>query len=193
MSKKTEAIFPQHDNHQANQVAYGDCPQCNAPLQLKHVGKSSFLGCTAYPKCDYSHSLNTSEVSTLKLIEDSHCPDCEAQLAVKKGRYGMFIGCTNFPSCHFIATNQQQQAASEYEPVDCPSCKTGKLQKRQNRSGKFFYACDNYPKCKHIFNQEPVSKRCEKCGAGIMLNELKNEDSFVCVKPACQHRCYEND
>jgi putative DNA topoisomerase len=191
MSKKSEAIFPQHHNQQANKLAYGDCPKCDSPLQLKYVGKSSFLGCTAYPKCDYSHSLNTSEVSTLKLIDNSHCPQCEAQLAVKKGRYGMFIGCTNFPSCHFISTNQQQKIQAEYTPVDCPTCKKGQLQKRQNRFGKFFYACDNYPKCKYILNQEPVVKLCPKCGGNIMLSMAKGEDEFVCAKASCGHRLQE--
>lgn len=193
MSKKIEAIFTPSDSHQANKLAYGDCPQCDSPLQLKHVGKSSFLGCSAYPKCDYSQSVSNSEVSTLKLIENSHCPQCEAQLAVKKGRYGMFIGCTNFPSCHFISTNQQQQDNAEYTPVDCPKCKKGKLQKRQNRSGKFFYACDDYPKCKYLLNQEPVAKSCPKCGANIMLSKVKGEDEYVCAQASCGHRLQETE
>lgn len=193
MSKKADAIFPPSDSHQAHKLAYGDCPQCNAHLQLKFVGKSSFLGCTAYPKCDYSQALNPSEVSTLKLIENSHCPECEAQLAVKKGRYGMFIGCTDFPHCHFISTNQQSQINEEYTPIDCPTCNKGQLQKRQNRFGKFFYACDNYPKCKHIFNQEPVVKLCPKCKATIMLRKAKGEHEFICAQSSCGHRLKESD
>lgn len=193
MSKKADAIFTQSDSHQAHKLAYGDCPQCEAHLHLKFVGKSSFLACTAYPKCDYSQSLNSSQVSTLKLIDDSQCPQCEAQLAVKKGRYGMFIGCTGFPSCHFISTNQQQQSKEEYVPVECPTCKKGQLQKRQNRLGKFFYACDNYPKCKYILNQEPIVKSCPKCKANIMLSKAKSKSEFICARPSCGHRLQESD
>lgn len=187
MSKKSDAIFPEHAADQANQLAYGDCPQCKAPLQMKHVGKSSFLGCTTYPVCDYSKSLNTSEVSTLKVIDDSQCPECEAQLAVKKGRYGMFIGCTNFPNCHFISTNQQKKIQAHYTPVSCPSCKKGLIQKRQNRFGKFFYACDNYPKCKYLLNAEPVAKSCPSCNASIMLVKTKGENNLLCANADCAH------
>ena len=188
-----DAIFPQQDSQQANKLAYGDCPQCSSPLQLKHVGKSSFLGCTTYPSCDYSQSLNTSEVSTLKLIDNSHCPQCDAQLAVKKGRFGMFIGCTNFPACHFISAKEQQNEQDEYTPVDCPTCHKGLMQKRQNRFGKFFFACDNYPKCKYILNQEPVVKSCPQCDANLMLKVAKNKNEFVCAIPKCGYHLDEAD
>jgi putative DNA topoisomerase len=162
-------------------------------LQLKHVGKSSFLGCTTYPNCDYSKSLNANEVATVKLIDNSHCPECDAQLAVKKGRYGMFIGCTNFPSCHFISTNQQKQIQAQYTAVKCPSCKNGLIQKRQNRFGKFFYACDNYPKCKYLLNNEPVAKPCPKCNASIMVVKTKGENVLICAKVDCAHCVDESE
>lgn len=184
MSTKKDDIF---SGHKASQVAYGDCPKCDAPLQMKHVGKSSFLGCTDYPKCDYSQSLNKQDVTTIKHIDDSHCPECDSQLAVKKGRYGMFIGCTNFPDCHFISTNQNKQNKSEYEPVVCPSCNVGKLDMRQNRFGKFFYACNNYPKCKYVLNQQPVNKGCPKCKASIMLVKTRGEAVYICAHENCGH------
>jgi len=184
MSSHKDSLF---SHHEAHKIAYGDCPKCTAPLQLKFVGKSSFLGCTQYPACDYSQSLNKQDVTTIKRIENSHCPECDAELAVKKGRYGMFIGCTNFPECHFISTNQTKQSHDEYVPVDCPSCNKGQLLKKQNRFGKFFYACDNYPKCKYVLNNEPVKRACPSCGANIMLVKTKGEKVYVCAKEACAH------
>ena len=193
MSKKLDAIFPEHSTHHATQLAYGDCPLCNAPLTLKHVGKSSFLGCTTYPACEYSKSLNTAEVTTLKVIDDSNCPQCKAPLAVKKGRYGMFIGCTNFPSCHFISSNKQNTIQAQYTPVECPKCKTGQIHKRQNRFGKFFYACDNYPKCKYLLNAEPVAKSCPQCNASFMLVKTKGEHIFICANNDCAYCLDETD
>ena len=29
------------------------CPQCGSPLQIKQGKKGLFLGCSAYPECDY--------------------------------------------------------------------------------------------------------------------------------------------
>ena len=175
------------DTQNASQLAYGECPQCGAGLRVKHVGKNSFLSCSSYPNCEYTHSLTQHEVVTLKEIDGSECPDCQAILAVKKGRYGMFIGCTNFPECHFISTNQHKQKQYEYKPVSCPSCNKGLLQKRQNKFGKFFYACDSYPKCKHIENQEPVKKQCPKCISTIMLIKTKGENVYICANSACAH------
>lgn len=184
MSKKDDALF---SHSHASQLAYGDCPKCTSALQLKHVGKSSFLGCTKYPECEYSQSLNKQDVVVLKNIENSHCPECDAQLAVKKGRYGMFIGCTNFPSCHYISTNQSKKSQTEYEPVNCPSCKVGQLQMKHNRFGKFFYACDHYPKCKHVVNHQPIKKGCPSCGSSIMLIKTKGINIFVCANQSCAY------
>jgi len=72
----------------ANHLAYGECPKCAAQLAIKHVGKSTFLGCSGYPQCDYTQSLSTNDVSIIKEMPQSQCPECEANLAVKKGRFG---------------------------------------------------------------------------------------------------------
>ena len=37
--------------HHSKQQEY--CPQCGAPLQIKQGKKGLFLGCSAYPECDY--------------------------------------------------------------------------------------------------------------------------------------------
>lgn len=186
MSKINSDLFV--SSHGANQVAYGDCPKCDASLAVKHVGKSTFLGCTAYPSCDYTQSLSSNDVTTVKDISDSHCPQCDAQLAVKKGRFGMFIGCTNFPSCHFISNNHSVKKTAQYTPVSCPCCRKGCIEKKQNRFGKFFYACDQYPTCKYVLNLMPVAHGCEKCGSPIMLVQTKDKHVLICANTKCEHK-----
>ena len=45
----------------------------------------------------------------------------------------------------------------------CPSCKTGRLQRREKRrSGNSFYGCTNWPLCEH--SQPP----CPACGTGLV-------------------------
>jgi len=172
----------------ANQVAYGDCPKCSAELAIKHVGKSTFLGCSAYPECDYTQSFASNDVAIIKNMPESECPECLAQLAVKKGRYGMFIGCTNFPSCHFISNNHSAKKTAQYAPVSCPSCKSGCMEKKQNRFGKFFYACDGYPTCKMVLNLEPVSRKCDKCQSPVMLIQAKDKNKLICANENCGHQ-----
>lgn len=183
MAKVDKGLF----SKDASSVAYGDCPLCESPLVMKHKGKSSFLGCSKYPDCDFTQSVSTSDVVQLKEIPDSECPDCQSTLAVKKGRYGMFIGCTNFPNCHFISNNQTPQKQAEYAPVDCPKCKTGQLVKKQNRFGKYFYACNNYPSCKHVLNQQPVDVSCEECGKRPMVM-TNQEGVYQCSDTMCGHK-----
>jgi putative DNA topoisomerase len=171
----------------ANELAYGNCPKCDAHLAVKHVGKSTFLGCSAYPECDYTQSLASNDVSLIKEMPDSHCPQCDSALAVKKGRYGMFIGCTNFPTCHFISNNHSAKKTAQYTPVECPQCNSGLIEKKQNRFGKFFYACNNYPACKYVLNIMPVAEQCERCQSPIMLVQAKNKDELLCADAACAH------
>jgi putative DNA topoisomerase len=149
------------------------------------VGKSTFLSCARYPECTYTQSFASQDVTTLKRIDDSQCPDCESTLAVKKGRYGMFIGCTNFPSCHFISTTHNAKKTASYTPVKCPACGEGDIQKKQNRFGKFFFACDNYPHCKKIYNAMPLTLDCEKCGSHIVLTDAKRPGIVICANAKC--------
>ncbi|MFC4698814.1 topoisomerase DNA-binding C4 zinc finger domain-containing protein [Glaciecola siphonariae] len=173
--------------HGANELAYGTCPQCEAQLAVKHVGKSTFLGCSAYPKCDYTKSLGQNDVSIVKEMPQSHCPQCDGNLAVKKGRYGMFIGCTNFPTCHFISNNHTAKKTAQYTPVECPACKKGTIDKKQNRFGKYFYACNNYPACKYVLNQMPLARKCEICNSPIMLVQSKDKHQLLCANADCGH------
>lgn len=151
--------------------AFGDCPECGSPLHILNSKKGKFLGCTAYPDCTYSQSLQKqNSVVTLKVMDDSACPECNSALAVKKGRYGMFIGCTNFPDCHYILN--KEEAAPVEKQVKCPSCKKGFLRKRANKTGKAFYSCDQYPRCKYLVNEQPLDKSCPECGAAILFLKM---------------------
>jgi putative DNA topoisomerase len=185
MAKINNELFA--SAHGANELAYGNCPKCDAHLTVKHVGKTTFLGCSAYPKCDFTQSLGSNDVTLIKEMPESHCPQCDSPLAVKKGRYGMFIGCTNFPSCHFISNNHSAKKTAQYTPVDCPSCKKGQIEKKQNRFGKFFYACNNYPSCKYVLNAMPIAQTCEVCNSPIMLVQAKDKQGLICAKPECGH------
>lgn len=168
--------------------AFGDCPECDSPLHILNSKKGKFQGCTAYPECKYSQPLQKqSSVVTLKVMEDSQCPECTAAMAVKKGRYGMFIGCTNFPDCHYIL-NKHVSISSE-KPIKCPDCEEGQLKKRTNKTGKIFYSCDQYPKCKHLINDEPVAEPCPKCNATYLLKKVDgNNEVVMCGKQDCDYQ-----
>ncbi|MFC6441705.1 type I DNA topoisomerase [Bowmanella sp. JS7-9] len=178
MSKIDHSLF--HADHHALQQAFGDCPQCAAPLQLKRSKKGPFIGCSRYPECDFSKPLHEHEDSLIKVIDGSHCPECDAPLAIKKGRYGLFIGCSRFPDCHHIESIKTQDDTQ----VNCPVCKNGHLVKRANKYGKSFYACNGYPACKFLMNHTPISGVCQKCGFGVLE---KRGGKLRCADKRCQH------
>ena len=83
------------------------------------------------------------------------------------------------------------------EGIKCPVCLRGHIVQRVNK-GKFFYACNNFPKCKTIFNYKPVANEyCEICGS-VMLDSpnglvcsnrncnKENEESSGIICPICK-------
>lgn len=94
------------------------------------------------------------------------CPMCGNSLVIRKGRYGQFVACSNFPKCKYIKSEPKE----EKEVCDCPVC-DGKIIEKKSRRGKVFYGCNNYPKCKTAYWDEPTGNKCPLCGK--MLTKKK--------------------
>ncbi|MGM9971897.1 MAG: type I DNA topoisomerase [Anaeroplasmataceae bacterium] len=112
---------------------------------------------------------------------DEICPNCGKMLVIRKGKYGEFISCSNYPECKYIKpSDNQKQEETEITDVLCPKCNTGYFVKRISQKGRnkgsYFYACNNFPKCKNIVNDEPTNERCPKCKAMM----LKNSEGLYC-------------
>lgn len=164
------------------------CPQCGSPLQIKQGKKGKFLGCSAYPACDYLKPLsNQSESRIIKQLDEC-CPQCGHPLLIRQGNFGMFIGCGNYPQCHFIVHEDEQPRAEE--SVACPECGKGELISRRGRQGKYFYACNRYPHCKFTLPGKPYLQDCPQCGGHICLLKKENEmyRTFLCVNKSCRHQ-----
>lgn len=156
------------------------CPLCQQPLVVRTGKTGPFLGCSAYPLCNYIKSLHQHETTVVKVLESELCPQCNNELAVKNGRYGMFIGCTNYPQCQFIVSEQDEQAESDN--IACPKCEKGQLAGRVNKFGKPFWGCDQYPKCKFLLNDQPIAGICAICGFGLLVEK---KQGVYCADKAC--------
>lgn len=114
------------------------------------------------------------------------CPLCGGDLVYRDGKYGEFIACSNFPKCKYIKTENDE---TKEKPLDtgiiCPNCGKGHiirhLAKKGKNAGNYFYSCDNYFKCKTVYNDEPVNKVCPTCGSLMVIHEGKE----VCSNPNC--------
>ena len=160
------------------------CPKCSKPLATRLGRRGRFIGCTAYPDCDYTRDLNgNKEQNEPETVEGRSCPECNSALIIRQGRYGKFIGCSSYPGCKHIEPLEK--------PVDtgvpCPECNKGTIFKRKSRSGKIFYSCSKYPDCSYAIWNEPVEEPCPKCGWPILTIKTtkRRGTEKVCPQKEC--------
>jgi DNA topoisomerase-1 len=164
------------------------CPKCGKPLMIRFGKRGRFIGCSAYPDCDYTRNMNetaeqAAEPETPEVIEDRTCPLDGGQLVIKKGPYGKFIGCANYPKCKHIEPLEKPRDTG----VQCPECKSGTLIERKSRYGKLFYSCNTYPKCKYATWNPPVAEPCPQCGWPILTIKTtkRRGTEKVCPQKEC--------
>lgn len=137
------------------------CPKCGSTLAIRLGRRGRFIGCTAYPDCDYTRNVGEDkDQAEPEIVEGRKCPDCGSDLIIRSGRYGKFIGCSSYPNCKYIEPLEKPADTG----VECPQCKQGSMLKRRARSGKIFYSCSRYPDCDYAVWNEPINEPCPDCG-----------------------------
>lgn len=133
-----------------------DCPKCGHKLQKIWSKSRYFYGCSAYPECDFTASLEELNFKKEDYAEDFNweqpCPVCGSEMKIRHGRYGAFLGCTRYPDCKGIVSIPKKGESIEASPP-CPAIGCdGKIVSRRSRFGKLFYSCSNFPDCDVIVN-----------------------------------------
>jgi len=128
------------------------CPECGAPLVVRHGRNGSFVACSNYPTCKYVKK----EIKEPPKFVGRNCPNCGHPLVYRVSKKGEeFIGCSNFPSCRYVESKTDSATpATDEEKRYCPKC-GALLVKRKSKRG-YFYGCSNYPKCHYV---EPIDKK----------------------------------
>ena len=184
------------DKLQHHKIESEICPDCGASLHIRNGKQGPFLGCSAYPKCNFLRPLHEKS-ETKKKLSGTSCPECSHELALKQGRYGLFIGCSDYPNCQYTAQLSDGLPAQQIKDdtlaktpeVTCPSCKKGKLTERHSRFGKRFYACDAYPACKYAVNDLPVNEFCPDCHWGILtMRKTPTQTRLICPQKNCAYK-----
>lgn len=133
------------------------CPKCGKPLQKIWFKSKYFLGCSDYPTCDFSSSMEELEFDKNAYADDFNweqkCSLCNSEMKLRFGKFGPFLGCSNFPKCKGIVNIPKKGEGGIEENVPCPAqgC-TGTLTRRMSRFGKPFYSCSTFPECDVIGN-----------------------------------------
>jgi DNA topoisomerase I len=162
------------------------CPQCGKQLSIRLGKRGRFIGCTGYPDCDYTRSMedDQTQANDAELVEGRSCPDCGSDLQIKRGKYGKFIGCSNYPKCKHIEPLEKPEDTG----VECPSCKKGNILKRKSRQGKIFFSCARYPDCKYALWYAPLNDPCPLCEWPItaVKTTKRNGTERVCPQKNCK-------
>ncbi len=108
------------------------------------------------------------------------CDICQRPMLIKSGRFGDFMACSGFPEC------KNTKPILKSIGVKCPECGND-IVRRRGKSGKTFYGCSNYPKCKVSFWYKPVNKRCPKCNSLLVEKHLKNT-KLACSNDKCDYK-----
>ena len=159
-----------------------ECDVCGAPMIVRWNRYGRFLGCSRYPECRNTRSIDRPPDVDLG---DEKCPQCGGELVVKNGRYGPFVACSNYPDCRFTRPVDQKTAEVPVD-VKCPKCGSP-LAVKTGRYGEFL-ACTAYPECKHT---QPITMglACPSCGSGELVKRRtrKGRVFYGCSRyPECE-------
>ena len=172
-----------------------NCPNCGKPMLLKtSKAGSQFLGCSGYPDCKTTMSLNilqemeeeTSESATEKPQEicEEKCEKCGGDMVFKLGPYGKYMECLN-------AECKNRKPYRKSTGVTCPKCGQGEIVERRSKRGTVFFGCNKYPDCDFVLWNEPIDEKCPKCQSLFVIKVLKSGESIVCSK--CNFKKEETD
>ncbi len=71
------------------------CPKCGAHLLLQSSKRGLFIGCSAYPKCDYTRPLHGNEEGPTVLGQD---PASGLDVLLMNGRFGWYVQAGETPT-----------------------------------------------------------------------------------------------
>jgi len=184
------------------------CPLCGAPLVNRVSKYGTFVSCSNFPECNYKPVKEEAPDQSLG-ITCPNCLKGNIIQKVSKGK--IFYACNCYPKCKTIfsfkpvdsfcptcgsvmletpdglkCSNKECGKPKEIkEGIHCPHCKTGILVLRTSSKGKnkgsSFWACNNFPKCKTAFFDEPAGIDCPVCGSLM----VKKGDRISCSNKEC--------
>jgi len=153
------------------------CEKCKSPMIIKLGRFGKFMACSNYPDCKNTKQLNDKGEIEEPETTNEVCEKCGKPMVFKIGRYGKFLGCSGYPDCKNI------KSVVKSTGVKCPKCDKGEIVEKKSKAGKIFYACDQYPSCKHALWSKPTGEKCPKCD-GLMI--YAKNDSVICSNKECK-------
>jgi DNA topoisomerase I len=157
----------------------GPCPSCGRDMAVRWNRYGRFLGCTGYPECRHTQSLD-NEQKKEPVPTGEKCPKCGAELVERDGRFGPFIACSNYPTC-------KHTKPRTVPGLNCPKCGLGEVGEKRTRRGKPFWGCTRYPECDWSSWDEPLPRRCPNCEAPFLVRKSSKTRGEFLRCQSCVH------
>ncbi|HEX2165888.1 MAG TPA: type I DNA topoisomerase, partial [Longimicrobiales bacterium] len=163
----------------------GPCPDCGKDMAVRWNRYGRFLGCTGYPECRHTQSLD-DEQRKEPVPTGEMCEKCGAEMVEREGRFGPFIACSNYPKC-------KHTKPRTIPGLTCPKCGIGEVGEKRTRRGKSFWGCTRYPECDWSTWDEPVPQPCPNCDAPYLVRKSTKARGDFMRCQACYHEYTVNE
>jgi len=161
------------------------CPTCGKPMLVRWNRFGRFLGCSGYPECRTTQSLDQTEKKEPTPIGEK-CPNDGAELVEREGRFGPFIACSNYPTCKYTRPKT-------IPGLKCPKCGEGDIGEKRTKRGKPFWGCTRYPECDWSAWDRPVAGPCLECSSPILLQKSNKTRGEFLKCPQCAWEFTRNE
>ncbi len=162
-----------------------DCSECGKPMLVRWNRYGRFLGCSGYPECRNTQSLDDKERAEPKPTGEM-CPKCGSEMVEREGRFGAFIACSNYPTC-------KHTQPKTIPGLTCPQCGVGQVAEKRTRRAKPFWGCVRYPECDWSSWDEPLPHPCQFCDSPLVVKKsTKTRGEFIRC-PQCHAEYTLND
>lgn len=167
-----KAAKAKEDNQEVSDVL---CEKCGAPMIVKMSRYGKYLACPNFPECKNTKPYGKGDGK--EEVSDIPCDECGEKMVYRQGPYGRYLKC---PACG------ANKAIVVDTGIVCPKCHEGHLVRRRSRRGRYFYGCNQYPRCDMALWDEPVDQFCDTCGAIMVKKTYKNKgEKILCSNPEC--------
>src|SRR5688572_8650707 len=157
-----------------------DCPNCGKPMLVRWNRFGRFLGCSGYPECRTTETLDKRERAEPKPL-GIKCPNCgKGELVEREGRFGPFIACSNYPTCKYTQPKT-------IPGLKCPKCGEGEIGEKRTRKGKPFWGCTRYPDCDWSSWDKPVAGPCPNCKSEMLVEKKTKARGEFIKCPQCNN------
>ncbi len=167
-----KAAKAKEDNQEVSDVL---CEKCGAPMIVKMSRYGKYLACPNFPECKNTKPYGKGDGK--EEVSDIPCDECGEKMVYRQGPYGRYLKC---PGCG------ANKAIVVDTGIVCPKCHEGHLVRKRSRRGRYFYGCNQYPRCDMALWDEPVDQFCDTCGAIMVKKTYKNKgEKILCSNPEC--------